>query len=834
MTIRTSKDILSNNTRHNKEGVSIYHTAPKQYKRNPSWLTLPSVSSSEQKIVFLAAIYPNSHNCFAFVARANAGVSTITTDWGDGTSSFNQNDSVAGKFEKVYDYNNSALDGTNKPCTFSAATDLITSNNHGYLDGDIVNFYYMSTSVGLMEDRDYVVVNATTNTFQVKLTQADTSIVNITTDGTGTLLEYKQAIITVTGTGIAISRFSMQQKHPNLGKASASGTKVAYNFLEAIVSLPSCSSWTMGNSSLGGTYSFPVLERFSILSMSSSNDAASLFANSFPALVEVPTLYLAPLNSTIQNFFLNCYALQKVPNLTHSGITTALSAFEGCESLVYAPELNLPSCNVYTSCFSKCYALVKAPTIKFSTSVGIGLNLSSMFANCYRLSEIPDYDTSEAVNFSSMFTGCRSLKKAPPFNTSNGTSFATMFQTCDLLEEVPEYNLTNATSTASMFIGCNALRYCGSSLIKIPKCTNASSMFQNCTLLTELPDLEIGGASPNFTNMFNNCPVADGVVKIKVSSSNPPTGTGQFSNTFQNCNLLEDVVLDFGNSTATWTFSATFQDCWTLLSVIIKRSTADILGTSGSIANMFQNCYSLRYHSTIYASSATAVTQNTTPYTNTGNLRDGYISGLRIAGNWTMPQFLWNASKVKEFTDSFAGYSSITTPSITFQTTPQNYKVAKTGITATNGSTTVTMTSTSGLTVGMHCAAQTGWDSSISAKSPSVTANVFTFTGHGLPEGCKIAFKTSAPSGCSIDTIYTVNVVDANNFKLLLNGVEVASPVTAGTLYTMIYACFIKTIDSGTQITLTSPYRGTAGSSLTRAFRTSDMSSAGCKGYLFP
>lgn len=77
---------------------------------------------------------------------------------------------------------------TTKPTatfTVTAATDLITSNAHGLVDGDMVMFTTVTTlPAGLSLTAVYYVINATTNTFQVSTTMGGTAV-DITDTGTG-------------------------------------------------------------------------------------------------------------------------------------------------------------------------------------------------------------------------------------------------------------------------------------------------------------------------------------------------------------------------------------------------------------------------------------------------------------------------------------------------------------------------------------------------------------------------------------------------------------------------------------------------------------------------
>lgn len=69
-------------------------------------------------------------------------------------------------------------------CTFTASGDLVTAAGHCLIDGDIVSLRIVNGTTGIYTNTIYYVVNATTNTFQLSLTQGG-SVIDLVTDGTG-------------------------------------------------------------------------------------------------------------------------------------------------------------------------------------------------------------------------------------------------------------------------------------------------------------------------------------------------------------------------------------------------------------------------------------------------------------------------------------------------------------------------------------------------------------------------------------------------------------------------------------------------------------------------
>lgn len=77
--------------------------------------------------------------------------------------------------------------------TFTDTGDLVTQNDHGLVDGDIVMFSDITDTTGITEDTPYYVISSMTNTFQLALTEGGAAI-TLTTNGTGVAAEYFRTI----------------------------------------------------------------------------------------------------------------------------------------------------------------------------------------------------------------------------------------------------------------------------------------------------------------------------------------------------------------------------------------------------------------------------------------------------------------------------------------------------------------------------------------------------------------------------------------------------------------------------------------------------------------
>lgn len=407
---------------------------PATWTRNPSWLSITAPSSSEEKIVGLHRVDPQS----AYLAFNVQGKYTV--DWGDGTAAEDVNSFVTAVH--LYDYTDSNLNGTNAPVTLTDSGDVVGRTAHGYRNGMEVQFYNIVSTTGLVEGQTYYVINAAADTFQVSATKQG-SAVTLTTDGTATLLPYKQVIVTITPQAAQnLTSVSFQYKHTASGlQAYASG------WLDLAISVPNCTSLEIG----GTTVRMGNLERAYIVA---HND------------------------TTLVNLFKNCFALQSVP-LFNTASATSISAM-----------------------FNACYLLQSVPLLDTSSVTN---NMQNVFADCHSLESAPPFNTGGVTSMTGMFSNCYSLKSVPLLDTSSASTMNTMFSQCRSLQSVPQFNTASATNMNSIFAFCYALQ--SVPLLDTADVTDAGSMFSGCYSLALVPALDMSGATSasTYTNMFANC-----------------------------------------------------------------------------------------------------------------------------------------------------------------------------------------------------------------------------------------------------------------------------------------------------------------------------------------
>lgn len=562
--------------------------------RNPTWLTLPTLSASDQRVVGLFAVYPES-NFVAFTAFVSSG--NYVVDWGDSTSDDTLTSGSTAQHQ--FSYTDAALNGTDGPVTFTDSGDTVNRTAHGYTDGMTISFATVVTTTGISAGQTYYVVNATANTFQLAATLGGSPIA-LTTDGTGTILPYKQVIVSITPqTGTFTSSINFNVKNTTSGLQNYAPTWLDMTFASG--SSGGFTQIFIGNSP--ANINSRQLERVTIL-CAGLTDCSYMFSNC-TSLKSVPLFNAASVtsfNSTFDNcsqleeipalvttsatnmttMFNNCSMLINVPTMNTASVTNMSSMFSGCSRLKRAPFFNTAAVTNASSMFNSCTDLIEVPGYNFAAVT----NGSSMFATCRALARLPKMTFTAAQNLDSLFQNCNSLVECPQLGTTTAlTSCASMFASCFSLVEVPLFTTTNVTSMNSMFSGCQ-------SLVTVPlfsttNVTNMSSMFTGCYSLRSVPLFDTANVT-NMSTMFNNCRVLNTVPffnTVKVTN---------FSTMFNSCQNLEFVpAFDTTATTGTTAFTQMFNGC-TKLSVFpaMNLGRAAISG-SGSYTSIVGGCVNL-------------------------------------------------------------------------------------------------------------------------------------------------------------------------------------------------------------------------------------------------
>jgi surface protein len=783
--------------------------------RNPSWAALPTVLSTDQKVVGLYAIYENA-NFIALTCTSN-----YTVDWGDGTT-INYFSGVQANYE--YDYNNVALNGTDAPVTFTDTGDLVTRTAHGYTDGMTVVFYSIVTTTGITVGVPYYVINATANTFQISDSLGG-SAVALTNDGTGTLLPYKLAIVTITPQAANnLVTVDLNLKHSQVGLVNGYST----GWLDLTIAMPSGTTLTIG-APLTAFVTHGLLEQV-VIKRFNGTTLANCFRSNCTALRSVDISGI----SNVTNFLLTfgtCSALTDVLITDTNAATDLTQMFSSCSSLVTVPLFNTAAVTNMTNMFNACRFLTSVPL--FDTSAVT--TFTGMLQNCPALIAVPLFNikTTGTVSMNSMFVSCVSLKSVPLFNTVAVTTMANMFQTCSSLTSVPLFNTVAVTNMTNMFNACTALT--SVPLFNTAAVTDMASMFSGCATLTTVPLFNTAVVN-NMASMFNACRL---ITTVPLFNTVSVVG---MSNMFTGCFALTSVPLF--NTTAVTNMSAMFSSCTSLTSVPLFN-TALVTNMN----SMFQSCTSLLFVPLFNTAAVTNMTSMFQACTSLAEIPALTTTAVTSSANFstiftTCPSLTRIEAKNFRFTFSVAScklsktaleeiFSNLpSTATAQTLTITSNYgnptAISLTG-TRTAGNAVILMASTANLAVGMLLTG-TGINTAVAVTIQGNPTNTVTRVAHGIPDGTIVSFATIVTTtGISTYTPYYVVSATVDTFQLSLTLGGAAITLTNNGSGTLLYGTFITAIVPNVSITVTVPPSASGATTLT--FRELNASIATLKNW---
>ena len=803
--------------------VGTYTSTSPTYTRPSDYIAIPSISSSEQKVVLLVSVYNTNSNFLAFTVAGN-----YTVDWGDGVI---ENFSSGVAATHVYDY--STFDPSNSTLTsqgFKQALVIITPQAGQNLTS--LNFQTRHPSVNVNTHYTQPLVELYLSC--PSLTSITMGTISNTTAVFPRLLEYANLINlgNVASTGSCFR--TMGIKKCDIGKTSALWTDAGSMF-------NSCAA----------------LQTVTISSETNTSNLASMFAmfSGCNSLTSVPFFNTANVTN-MGGTFVNCFSLTTVPAFDTAKVTSMSQMFSGCYNIKTVPFFNTAAVTNMSLMFQNCYSLTSVPL--FNTAAVT--TMASMFLNCYSLTSVPLFNTRSVTDMSSMFSSCAALPNVPLFDTANVTNMQTMFNSCSSLSSVPLFDTSKVTNMQGMFQTCASLP--AFPLFNTSAATNMSSMFLNCYLLKEIPLFNTSNVT-NMSSMFNGC-----ISLVNVPLFNTVKVTNMQS-MFQSCSSL--ITVPLFNTAAVNNMINMFQSCSSLITVPLFNTAA--VTTMGS---MFRYCTSLQSVPLFNTASVTGIgamfqdnySLREIPFFNTTSLNGNQCLLLAFAGSGirTIPAFNFSAATTGN-NQIFSGcLSLISVPTIdvgnitdfasTFLTCPSLASVGFTNIkysisfaacnlskqaletiftnlgtaaagatrtitltnnwgaptpvsltgTTTAGLTTITMSNTTGLASGMQV---TG------TNTPLTTGIAVTFTdagdtvnlnNHGLSNGDEVSFATiTTTTGIVINVIYFVVNATLNTFQVASTLGGAALPLTSNGSGTLRYNSTIVSIVANTSVTMSRP-----------------------------
>ncbi len=277
------------------------------YFRPADWLPLPKLTSEDQKIVGLHAVWPHDSNFVAFVCEG-----AYTVDWGDGSSPQNYASGVAAYH--VFDYDD--LEGTECSRGYRQAIVTITPQSGQNLTS--ANFAVKHNQAGLAD-------GYSTGWLDVKAVGANIAA-----------FLFGSPMLLVVNAMLEIFEFI--------------GSNVIVNFAGMFA----------------GCYS---LQSIPQLDTSSGTNFSGMFF-SCPSLQSIPQLDTSSSSGEIFiAMFAGCVSLQSIPQLDTSSGTNFSGMFNGCYSLQSIPQLDTSSGTNFTNMFMQCPSLSTAALLGTSTNI---------------------------------------------------------------------------------------------------------------------------------------------------------------------------------------------------------------------------------------------------------------------------------------------------------------------------------------------------------------------------------------------------------------------------------------------------------------------------------
>ena len=478
------------------DSLRIKNTSSNMWIRPTDWLTMPTITSSEQKIAMLMPVYPQGSNFLAFTI---AGAYTV--DWGDGVI---ENVATGVKAQHEYSYADADLNPTVTSDGYKMAIVVVTPQAGQNITSVNFNQKYALTGSTFPD---------TSPILEIILSCPNLTSIALGNNNSASV--FCKSLVSFSGVNMG-QIVSFADLFANLVLLE----NVSFDVLNRISNtnnmFGSCSSLT----------SVPLFNTAAVIDM-------GLMFISCSSLKNVPLFNTAAV-TTMFAMFSSCPSLTSVPLFNTAAVSNMSGMLNGCSSLTSVPLFNTAAVSNMSNMFFNCSSLKNVPL--FNTASVIFT--SFMFNGCPSLTSVPLFNTAAVTTMNSMFISCSSLKNVPLFNTAAVTTMSSMFNNCPSLTSVPLFNTAAVSNMSSMFNGCSSLK--NVPLFNTAAVSNMSSMFNNCPSLTRVP-LFNTAAVTTMNGMFNGC---SSLTTVPLLISGAGTTTTKFSNIFSGCVSLTRAALN--------------------------------------------------------------------------------------------------------------------------------------------------------------------------------------------------------------------------------------------------------------------------------------------------
>lgn len=765
---------------------------PVTYTRPSDWLSLPAMTTSDQKFYGLVAIYDDDANFLAMTIGFTAG--TVTIDWGDGTT-----DTPASLAQANHAYTYSSISsGTLTTRGYRQALVTVSITGGNITSINLQNKYTGAAITGTW-------TTGTARWLDVKMGGPSLSTVIVGSNGPTVWLGLLEQFELVKGSSSGIGCTNAFRQLPKLqnfiwhsGTPIASGTFMFGNCfgLQTISALPLSG---VTNLDLTGMFNLCYNLRY----VADMNFTGSTTVNLNQMFQQCYNLKRAP-NMTgtsgvtnTSSMFVNCQDLQYIPTFDTSNVTTMNAMFSGCRALVTAPYLNTQNVTDFTNMFNSCGALKNIPAYNYNKATTLSqtfincyaleyvpamnipnvTTLASTFNSCYSLVEIQGINsTANLTTMTSTFLDCRLLDNPPLFNTTGVTTMLDTFRNCYSLSTVPNYVTTNNTSLGNTFNSCSSLLTAPA--LDTTKVANTQAAFTNCSMLSVTPAYNLSNVT-NASSMFSGCP--------QITTVNSTLNLANVTNTssmFTGCYALKDAnnIANTGNNTNT---TGMFSSCFNLL----NAPTMDTSKVT-TFTNMFNTCQALESIPAYNMANATSVTAW---LGSAWDVSSVLATGCKVPVSYASLKLQKTALELIETNLGTTASLQL----LTIGPNPGADTAVSTTATYNITSNSMTVASATGLSVGMFAygvsaASRTDW-------STTASTDIVQMNGGTMTNGTRVSFATGGvPGGLTAYTIYYAVNSSGTTFQLSLTPGGSVIDITTGGPCTILYEYYITNIAGNT------------------------------------
>jgi surface protein len=669
--------------------------------RPSDWLTLPTVTSTDQKFVGLLAVFNDTSNYTALMATVPATVGSIAScRIGDGSTSgggvsgnvfmpggtlgLSLASLAVGQVLTGTGVSANTSISTRSTCAFTATTSTTTMTVTAISSGTItigMTLTYGATLQGTAWVTAFGTGSGGVGTYTIS-----SSVIQTPTGGLYLTVNNSQLVAATTftitntyqvdwgdGSSPQIYNSGVQANYLYDYATISNSTISTLGYKQVIVTVtPVSGNLTtfdlqqryLNTAIAPGTMPNPMPGKWLDITIGSPFMSSPMFItanqtgpNTLVAmnmLEQVSVMSVASTYNTSYQFY-NGYALRSVPTFPMQFITGLAFWFQNCTKLTHIPAcMNSGSNNTsLNTTFQSCFALSNVANLETSINTSKVNSLSDTFNSCYSLKSIPFFNTSNVTNTGRMFAGCTGLYNVANLDLGNVTSVNLMFNNTTQLETIPNFNLGKVIQADNMFNG--ALNLKNIPPLNLSNATTTISMFQSCRNLVSIPKLSIPKVT-DATSMFSGCFRLETIEGGIVNTSNLVNMTSMFTN----CTSLIDMPLISDTSKVT-SMASTFQGCSSMSNFANLTNTSNVTNT----ASMFNSCFSMQTAPTITmtkVTNASAMFQScrsltTVPTYDTGNVLDASSMFNSCTSLSTVP--LLNTIKVTSTASMFNSCASI-------------------------------------------------------------------------------------------------------------------------------------------------------------------------------